>query len=67
MGNVFSKRRFDGEHLARKQRRDVIRKFVRKFSCFNLNQPDPDEKHLTENLVPKLDMTSLLISFLQSD
>ena len=28
---------------------------------------DPDEKHLIENLIPKLGMTSLLILFLQSD
>ena len=28
---------------------------------------DPDEKHLIENFVPKLGMTSLLILFLQSD
>ena len=36
LGNLFSKRRFGEEHLVRKQRRDVIKKFVRKFSCFNL-------------------------------
>ena len=36
MGNLFSKRRFDGEHLARKQWRDIIKKLIKKFFCFNL-------------------------------
>ena len=64
MGNLFSNRRFDEEHLAKKQRRDVIRKFSENL----LLQPqDLDEKHLIENLVPKPDMTSPLISFLQND
>ena len=65
MGNLFSKQRFNGEHLARKQRRDVIRKFVRK--VFLLQPQDSDKKPLIENLVPKLDITSLLISFVQGD
>ena len=34
---------------------------------FLVQPQDPDEKHLIENLVPKLDVTSPLISFLQSD
>ena len=34
---------------------------------FLLQLQDPDEKHSIENLVPKLDMTSPLILFLQRE
>ena len=34
---------------------------------FLLQLQDPDEKHLIENLVPKLNIASPLISFLESD